>query len=167
MIGVGGGLLLLVALAFAPRALLWWRRRRCLGVVRASAGKPDDTALRDRAWKAAWEQVKREGRRRGVRWSPSDTDAVIAARIADSYARGAAGAAAGARDAADTASEPNVANVPDATGRDRTDRDTPKTVLRVAGNASAAAFGGAAEAVGRLPHELRHLFRAPRHAGGR
>ncbi|PST48791.1 hypothetical protein COO72_06125 [Bifidobacterium callitrichos] len=167
LIGVGGGLLLLVALAFAPRALLWWRRRRCLGVVRASAGKPDDEALRDRAWKAAWEQVKREGRRRGVRWSPSDTDAVIAARIADSYARGAAGAAAGARDAADTANEPNVANVPDATGRDRTDRDTPKTVLRVAGNASATAFGGAAEAVGRLPHELRHLFRAPRHAGGR
>ncbi|MBT1173700.1 DUF58 domain-containing protein [Bifidobacterium sp. MA2] len=139
----GGGLLLVALLVFAPRGVRWWRRRRCIGVAQASAAAPDDVGLRARAWRLAWEQIRREGRRRGVRWSDADTDAAIAARIVDSYA-----AATGA-------------------GGKKSGADTPKAIARVLRNASAAAFGGVPEPVGRLPHELRRLFRAPRHAGGR
>lgn len=161
LFGTGGAVALIMLLVFAPRGVRWWRRRRCIALTRASAEQPDDAALRARAWRAAWEQLKREGRRRGVRWSPSDTDMAIAARIADAYGQRSSerrpdGSANGGTSVGVAGDAP--AGVSD---------DTPKTVLRVSRNAAAAAFGGETEHVGRLPHDLRRLFTAPRHADGR
>ena len=155
---------MLVGIVFAPRAVRRARRRRCVVVARRAAacdgdagGDGDDARrardLRARAWRMAWERIRRDGRIYGARWDAAETDLMIAERIADAWPVGRGGDARGAG-----AAEAGAVGDTDA----RPARDARRVIRDVAKGADATAFGGEAPVIGRLADDLESLFATTR-----
>lgn len=89
---VGGAMLCVSALASLPAAVRALRRRRRFAIVEEASAQGD---MRwERAWRAAWSELRDSAWDAGVRWKPADSDAAIAELIVDYLTADADGAAA-------------------------------------------------------------------------
>lgn len=101
-IGIGVSCALGCALLAAALAVLWIRRRRrrVLTALSRAAAAPDDLALRGRAWRLAWMELRRSAGRGAGRTGGNLTDLQLAERMAEARPDVAEAARAAARAAA-------------------------------------------------------------------